>query len=100
MKTRLIPILSLLAVLFVACAPAASTPIPQQLVTLAPTATFPPPVPTLEKSSQPTAGPTQDLAPTPFPIATSRGSNLEATDPSTVSLASGNIQFVEFFQFW
>ncbi|HZM20598.1 MAG TPA: hypothetical protein VFC02_02575 [Anaerolineales bacterium] len=33
------------------------------------------------------------------PVATSRGPNLEATDPSTVSLGSGQIQFVEFFRF-
>jgi hypothetical protein len=66
---------------------------------LAPTATFLPPVPTLEQASQPTVGPTQDLAPTPSPIATSRGPNLEATDPSTVSLASGQVHFIEFFRF-
>jgi hypothetical protein len=33
------------------------------------------------------------------PIATSRGPNLEATDPTTVSLASGQLQLVEFFRF-
>jgi len=100
MKTRLISTLSLLAVLLAACAPAvASTPIPQQPVVLAPTATLPPPVLTLEQVSQSTAGPTQELAPTPLPIATSRGPNLEATDPSTVSLSSGQIHFVEFFRF-
>jgi len=100
MKTRLISTLSLLAVLLAACAPAvAATPIPQQSVVLAPTATFPSPVPTMEQVSQPTAGPTQELAPTPLPIATSRGPNLEATDPSTVSLSSGQIHFVEFFRF-
>ena len=33
------------------------------------------------------------------PVATSRGPDLEATDPSTVSLASGQVQFVEFFRF-
>ena len=33
------------------------------------------------------------------PIATSRGPELHATDPMTVSLASGQIQFVEFFRF-
>ena len=31
--------------------------------------------------------------------ATSRGPNLEATDPATVSLASGQLQLVEFFRF-
>jgi hypothetical protein len=32
-------------------------------------------------------------------VATSRGPKLEATDPSTVSLASGQLQLVEFFRF-
>jgi hypothetical protein len=32
-------------------------------------------------------------------VATSRGPNLEATDPSTVSLASGQLQLIEFFRF-
>ena len=102
MKKRLILSLSLLAVLLAACAPAAVTTPPAIIagpLVVAPTATFPPPVPTLDQSSQPTAGPTQDLAPTPLPVATSRGPNLEATDPSTVSLASGQIHFVEFFRF-
>ena len=36
---------------------------------------------------------------TPFPVATSRGPNLEATDPRTVNLASGQLQLVEFFRF-
>ena len=38
-------------------------------------------------------------APTAQAVATSRGPNLEATDPTTVSLASGGVQFVEFFRF-
>jgi hypothetical protein len=32
-------------------------------------------------------------------VATSRGPNLEATDPITVSLASGQLQLIEFFRF-
>ncbi|HET7144928.1 MAG TPA: hypothetical protein VFI68_12995 [Anaerolineales bacterium] len=32
-------------------------------------------------------------------IATSRGPNLEATDPSTVDLAAGQLQLIEFFRF-
>ena len=31
--------------------------------------------------------------------ATSRGTNLEATDPSLVNLAAGQLQLVEFFRF-
>ena len=35
----------------------------------------------------------------PQPVATSRGPDLIATDPTTVSLASGGLQLVEFFRF-
>lgn len=55
------------------------------------------------------ASPTEDLPPpvddttTPAvdiqPIATSRGPELHATDPATVSLGSGQLQLVEFFRF-
>jgi hypothetical protein len=51
-----------------------------------------------------TATPAVDLKATPAPtvqaVATSRGPNLEATDPKTVSMASGGLQLVEFFEFW
>lgn len=50
-----------------------------------------------------TAGPSPTLAqPTalPLPVATSRGAELEATDPTTVSLTTGELQLVEFFAFW
>ncbi len=90
--------LSLLAILLTyACAPAApvAPAQPDAAIAVEPSATplvdFP--SPTLE------AVPTEALAPTALPIATSRGPNLEATDPTTVSLASGQIQFVEFFRF-
>jgi hypothetical protein len=33
------------------------------------------------------------------PAFVSRGPNLEATDPTTVSLESGDLQLVEFFRF-
>jgi len=53
--------------------------------------------------AQPTSEAGQAVLPaasaTPLPVATSRGPDLEATDPRTVSLASGNLQFVEFFRF-
>jgi len=101
MRNRLFPSLALLAVFVASCAPAAVTEPPAPVV-IQPTATFPPPVPTLDQG-QPTPGvteaPTEALAPTPLPVATSRGPDLEATDPRTVSLASGQIQFVEFFRF-
>jgi hypothetical protein len=33
------------------------------------------------------------------PVATSRGPDLEATNPTSVRLASGGLQLVEFFRF-
>jgi hypothetical protein len=100
MKTRFLTTFSLLAILMAACAPSAvstQTQAPQAVVIEA-TATLPS-IPTLAQASQPTVGPTQDLSPTALPVATSRGPDLEATDPSTVSLASGGLHFVEFFRF-
>ena len=105
MKTRLLPSLipsillrtSLLAVLLAACAPAtARTPAAGPIV-VEPSAT-----PLVEPVMSTLAAATQTLvadAPTALPVATSRGSALEATDPSTVSLASGELHFVEFFRF-
>ena len=42
---------------------------------------------------------TEVAPPSPLPLATSRGSELHATDPTTVDLASGGLQLVEFFRF-
>ena len=86
--------LSLLAVLLAACAPATSTAYPAQPTSIAPTATVLAPAATVDTSTQATA------ASTVLPIATSRGPNLEATDPTSVKLASGGLQLVEFFEFW
>ena len=89
----------LLAVLLAsACAPAVSSP---------PAA--------VDASASPVSQPTEDVAATPpevqpeatlapteaavQPVATSRGPNLEASDPYTVALASGGLQLVEFFRF-
>jgi hypothetical protein len=95
-KPRFFLNLSLLALLLASCAPAAVTELPAQPAAIVPsvtpavnlTATY-----NLELSS---ATPAME---TPLPIATSRGPNLEATDPVTVNLASGGLQFVEFFRF-
>ena len=98
MKTRLVTTLSLLALLVAACAPGASQPpsVAQPAVAN-PTATLlvDIPAPTLGAATQASVA----EAPTALPVATSRGPNLEATDPSTVNLASGEIQFVEFFRY-
>jgi hypothetical protein len=91
---------SLLAVLLVACTPSAVNEIsPAQptapAIVLQPSATLQANIPSLT----PETIPTEALVSTALPVATSRGPNLEATDPLTVSLASGQIQFVEFFRF-
>jgi hypothetical protein len=95
MKPRFFfPALGLVAVLLtVSCAPAATAP----------------PAPTVE-SIPVTAAPADTSAPEATAsaptqsaevqaVATSRGPNLEATDPATVSLAAGQLQLVEFFRF-
>jgi hypothetical protein len=93
---RILPSLVLIAVLLAACAPAASTVIPTQLPAVEPDVTLPPQTTDVPASSP---VPTDAQAATPLPVATSRGPDLHATDPSTVSLASGGLQLVEFFRF-
>lgn len=111
MKPRIVSIRSMhrllrlgwLAVFLASCAPAAATATPEPLPTALIETTSTQVPPTEPVSVLPTetipALPTETLAPTPYPVATSRGPNLEATDPSTVNLASGQIQFIEFFRF-
>jgi hypothetical protein len=91
---------SLLAVFLAACAPMTSTAIPAQPVTVIPSETLPAAASASETSVPATTAPTENLPATQLPIATSRGPNLEATNPKTVSMASGDLQFVEFFEFW
>lgn len=87
-KIRLFHYLSLSAVLLAACAPGAASTNPPTVETQAPTLT--------PATSEPATQPAEATA---LPIATSRGPDLHATDPTTVSLASGGLQFVEFFRF-
>ena len=101
MKKRLF--LSLLVILLTACAPAeTSTAFP---VAASATST------NVEVTSTAVVNVTQTQVaaealnsaappPTVQALATSRGPHLEATDPQTVSMASGGLQFVEFFEFW
>ena len=100
MKTRLLPMFILVAVILGACssAPATTPPIAPSVLEL-PGAT---PIQPVDSAGSPaTQPPVAVEAPTqvPLPIATSRGPDLEATDPTKVSLASGVYQFVEFFRF-
>ena len=96
MKPRFFfPALGLVAVLLtVSCAPA----VPATPIAEAPIPATAAPV----DSSAPAAtavAPTQSLEVEVQAVATSRGPNLQATDPATVSLASGQLQLVEFFRF-
>ena len=88
--------ISLIVILLAACTPESSTtkpPVAELPTEALPTTTLA--VPTLESDTQ--AAPTEEA--TALPVATSRGPELHATDPTTVSLASGGLQFVEFFRF-
>ncbi len=57
------------------------------------------PLTMVTEESAPTEPPPSESPPTPIPMPTSRGPNLEATNPSTVALASGSLHLVEFFRF-
>ena len=80
------------------CAPAVTSAPSAPTEAIAVTATAAP-----ADLSGPTALEVITASPTPTvevqAVATSRGPNLEATDPTTVSLASGQLQLVEFFRF-
>ena len=81
-----------------ACAPAAATnPPPAAELPAATTAPAAEAIPTATGEVAAPV-PTQAVAEV-LPVATSRGPNLEATDPTTVNLAAGQLQLVEFFRF-
>ena len=93
-KPRFLLSLILIAVFAVACSPATPTPTSAQPVAISPTQMPPSATTTVETVLQATLSPSETLAPTPFPVVTSRGPHLEATDPKTVSMAAGGLQFV------
>ncbi|MEW6083284.1 MAG: hypothetical protein AB1607_01695 [Chloroflexota bacterium] len=99
MITRLIPTFSLLLLLVVSCTPQATQPVAAPPAAELPSAT--PFQPVESAGGEVTQPPVAVEAPTQaaLPVATSRGPDLHATDPRTVSLASGQYQFVEFFRF-
>ena len=109
MKLRSNLTTSLLTVLLLAaCAPATAPASTEPEVSASPvlleneSATLPTPT-LVEIQPQVTVTETPFVeAPTEIPqvVATSRGPNLEATDPSAYVRASGEIQLVEFFAFW
>ena len=104
MKICLFLTLTLLGLLSIsACSPAPTEAVPQPSRTIVVEASSTPvidvPSATLEGSGQPTADSTATPLVEAQPLATSRGPELHATDPTTVSLAAGQLHFVEFFRF-
>lgn len=88
--------ISLLAVLLAAsCAPAPAVSPPPAAATQIPPSAVETATLTATRPTVPPDAPTAS----PPAVATSRGPNLEATDPATVQLASGGLQLVEFFRF-
>ena len=81
-----------IALLAISCAPAApnetAPPVVEATVTVASASGVETAVPQVEAT-----------LPAVLPVVTPRGDSLEATDPATVSLASGGLQLVEFFRF-
>lgn len=104
MKPRSTLTVGLLTVFWLAaCAPAAS-PEPAQpqapLQPLAQATETPAQSQPLPAQTQPPAIQNEvPLTEPPQAIATSRGPNLEASDPGAFNLASGELQLVEFFRF-
>lgn len=77
-------------------APAVTSPNAAPALTLS--STPQPPTQVFVTATQPEVL-TEAATQTPQAIATSRGPDLEATDPATVRLDSGGLQLVEFFRF-
>jgi hypothetical protein len=111
-KPRFLPLsgaigtsLVLFAALVTACAPATSTPASSPTVepSIASNSTaFPEATPSVDLTATYTLELLSATPPSeaqPIGVATSRGPKLEATDPTTVNLASGGLQLVEFFRF-
>ena len=102
-KPRFLLSLSLLIGLLAACAPSAAPTEAEATQVNLPVTLTAHLEPTLASTQPPAVDPAATQPPvvadTALPVATSRGPDLHATDPTTVSLASGGLQFVEFFRF-
>lgn len=85
-----------MALLAISCAPAAPT---ETAVEPAPPAAQPSATATAVPATEASVDQLPTEAPVVQPIVTSIGPDLHATDPSTVNLASGQLQLVEFFRF-
>ena len=101
---RLVLYVILFTVLFAACAPAKTSPRSPEGASATPLIVAASATPVVDLTATPVYTDAPNSA-TSLPtaiaqaVATSRGPNLEATDPTTVSLASGGVQFVEVFRF-
>jgi hypothetical protein len=91
-----LPVFIFLMLLLAACAPATSAPDVTPAPTLVATTQIPSQAPQGMATENPVPATDQ---PAPVMVATSRGPNLEASDPAFVNLASGQLQLVEFFRF-
>jgi hypothetical protein len=96
-RPRLFLTLIVLAVFLAGCTAEANPTNPPAQATVPPTVTLP--TATAAAVSEAAATEPAPSEVTALPVATSRGPDLHATDPTTVSLASGGLQFVEFFRF-
>jgi hypothetical protein len=95
-------ILGLLGILILsACAPPSTHALPQTQ-TSAPEPAAPESVPSKVSEVVPSAVPVETEPPAEEVVVqpTSRGNELEATDPTTVNIVSGEPQLIEFFAFW
>lgn len=98
--------LGLLGVLILsACTPTTSAPLPAETVAPQPATqepAVPEPLPSEVSEVVPTTIPVETEPPTEEVVIqpTSRGDELEATDPTTVNIANGEPQLIEFFAFW
>lgn len=106
MNRSILLTLGLLGVLILsACTPTTSAPLPAETVASQPTTqepVAPEPAPSEVSDVVPTTAPaeTEPLAEEVIAQPTSRGDNLQATDPIIVNIANGEPQLIEFFAFW
>lgn len=114
MKNRLFLLTLLVVLLLAACSPTAPAEVPTEPVvpTDAPAEPAAEAVPTETSGAEPTQTEAMaedpPAAPTAAPVVKEEppavtcevASALHATDPSSVQLASGKVQLVEFFAFW
>ncbi len=104
MNRKTLLISGLLTVMAIsACTPTASVPSPTPTLEQQPA--VPEPAPLSSEATEvvpvaPVATETEEPVEEVAIIPTSRGNELDATDPATVNIMSGKPQLIEFFSFW